>query len=100
MKPEILIEVRFRTESEGGRLTPVQGNFYACPLFIDGIGFDCRIYLNNLSLQLGETYTVPVKFLNIESVQSRLVVGTKIVLWEGKDVADGSIVKILPFMEF
>ncbi len=95
MKEHALIDLRFRTESEGGRLTAVEGSFYACPMFIDGKGFDCRIYLESKALQLGEIYTVAVKFLDIDGVQSRLKIGNKIVLWEGKDVADGSILKVL-----
>jgi hypothetical protein len=94
MNPDVLIEVRFRTTNEGGRLTRIQGDFYGCPMFVNGAGFDCRLLLNGQTLELGVTYTVEAKFLCPEIALPALSVGTKITLWEGKDVADGRILGI------
>jgi hypothetical protein len=44
MKPDAIINVRFLTTAEGGRNTAVGGQFYACPLFFDNEGFDCRLF--------------------------------------------------------
>jgi hypothetical protein len=96
VKPDAMIDVRFRTTDEGGRETPISGgNFYACPLFIDGEGFDCRIFLQNNRIELGEWYRLPVKFLYPEYVKSKLLPGKTIILWEGKDIADGRIAEVL-----
>lgn len=94
MIPDAIIRVRFKTATESGRNTAVEGNFYACPLFIDGEAFDCRLFLSGKRLELGEYYEVPVKFLNRDVVLPKLVVGKEIVLWEGKDVAIGNIVAL------
>jgi hypothetical protein len=95
MTPDAYIEVRFRTTEEGGRKSPVVGAFYACPMFIDGEGFDCRLFIKGLKLNLGSYYEVPLKFLNREMALSRLSVGKIVTLWEGRDVADGKITKII-----
>lgn len=95
MTPDAYIEVKFRTTKEGGRKTPVTGEFYACPLFIDGVGYDCRLLIKGVELVLGRSYEVPVKFLNRDLVLPKLFIGKSVVLWEGKDVADGRVTKII-----
>jgi len=47
MIPDIIIAVRFFLPEEGGRKTPIRGEFYSCPLFLGEEGFDCRLILNN-----------------------------------------------------
>jgi hypothetical protein len=96
MNPDAIIDVRFKTTDEGGRKTPVVGNYYSCPLFVDGEGFDCRIFLGNQKVELGEWYQLPVKFLHREFVISKLSPGKPISLWEGKDVANGKVLEVLP----
>lgn len=94
MKADILIKVRFKTEIEGGRKGAITGSFYGCPLFVDGSGFDCRLFLDS-KIELGLTYEVPVKFMNPELVLPKLYPGKIFTLWEGKDVATGTVLKIL-----
>lgn len=94
MKPDAVIRVRFKKTEENGRNSAVEGAFYACPLFVDGQAFDCRLLLDGRRLELGSYYEVPVKFLFRDLVLSKLVVGKEVVLWEGKDVANGSIVSL------
>lgn len=95
MSPDAYIDVKFRTTEEGGRKTPVAGNYYACPMFIDGEGFDCRLLISGMSLALGTWYKVPVKFLNRDLALPNLVVGKVVTLWEGKDIADGKVLEIV-----
>ncbi|MDD5276205.1 MAG: hypothetical protein PHR16_08990 [Methylovulum sp.] len=94
MVPDAYIEIRFRTTEENGRKTTVSGDFYACPMFIDGEGFDCRLLIKGMELVLGTWYKVPVKFLNRDLVLPKLSVGKIVTLWEGKDIADGKVLKI------
>jgi len=94
MKYDAIIEVRFMTAEEGGRKTPVGGPFYACPLFVEGQGFDCRLLLEGRCLELGNVYEVPVKFMNSELALAKLAKGTGISLWEGRSVATGRILEI------
>lgn len=95
MKPDIIINVRFFTTAEGGRSTAVEGQFYACPLFVENEGFDCRLLLEGRRLELGSTYEVPVKFLYRELALPELTVGKEVLLWEGRNVAKGQVVKIV-----
>jgi hypothetical protein len=99
MSPDAYIEVKFRTTEDGGRKTPVTGEFYACPMFIDKEAYDCRLLIKGMILELGHLYIVPVKFLNRDSVLPKLFVGKNIVLWEGRDVADGKVTKIMPELQ-
>ena len=84
MNSDIKANIRFFTTPEGGRLTdvgrvPSSDNaselagpgYYACPLMIDGMYFDCRIPLQGKTLVLGETYELQIKFLDRQTVLPR-----------------------------
>lgn len=94
MEPDIYIKIRFRTTAEGGRKTSVAGDFYGCPLIIDNEAYDCRLLIKDTTIELGQFYEIPVKLLNRGLALPKLYVGKKIMLWEGKEVADGEIIKI------
>lgn len=95
MEPDIYIKVKFRTTSEGGRKTPVSGDFYACPMIIDDKAYDCRLLIKDMTLELGQRYEVPVKFLNKDLIVPNLSVGKRVILWEGKEIADGQVTRII-----
>lgn len=97
MKPDALIKVRFKTTAEGGRQGPIVigEKPYGCPLFVEGEAFDCRLLVNGQTLQLGESYELPVKFLNPDLVVSKLSPGKPVKLWEGKDIATGEVVRLV-----
>ncbi|MGQ3051681.1 MAG: hypothetical protein ACT6S0_07840 [Roseateles sp.] len=95
MKPDAIINVRFLTTAEGGRSTAVEGQYYACPLFVDSEGFDCRLLLEGRRLELGAASEVPVKFLYRDLALPKLAVGKEVLLWEGRNVAKGQVVKIV-----
>jgi hypothetical protein len=94
MKPDAIIEVRFKTADEGGRKTPLIGEFYSCPLFVDGEAFDCRIFLETRCVEPGERHRLPVKFLHRDLVIHKLSPGKPITLWEGKHIAIGKVVEL------
>jgi hypothetical protein len=97
VKANAIIEIRFKTTNEGGRTMPIglsKVPFYSCPLLVNGQAFDCRIFLDNKVLKLGEVYKLPVKFMNPELVLSLLSIGKYVTLWEGKEVADGKVLEI------
>jgi hypothetical protein len=91
MQPDIIIAVRFLSVSEGGRKGPIRGGIYGCPMIIDGEAFECRLLLDQSSLQLGETYEIKVKFMNPDIVLPKLSIGKEFTLWEGKTIAKGQI---------
>jgi hypothetical protein len=93
MTPDITIEVRFKTPSEGGRNGPVIGARFGCPMLIAGQAFDCRLLTSGRTLELGKTYEVPVKFLNADLALPKLTSGMEITLWEGKEIATGRVLR-------
>lgn len=94
MNPEAVIEVRFKTTAEGGREGAVIGEYYGCPLVVDGEAFECRLLLGGRTLQLGETYEVAVKFMNPALVLPKLVPEKPIALWAGKEIANGKVLRL------
>jgi hypothetical protein len=92
---DIIIEVRFKTPSEGGRKSSISGNVYSCPLLIDGAAFDCRILLGDKRIELGHTYDLEVRFLFRDLALPHLALGRAISLWEGKEIANGKIKAIV-----
>lgn len=96
MKPEAIIRIRFLTAEEGGRKTAIEGSRYGCPIIVNQQGYDCRFLLDGEGrFDLGETYEIPVKFLNPGLALKELKEGTEISLWEGKTIARGEVIKIL-----
>lgn len=95
MKPDAVIEVRFLTYNEGGRLMPINSESYGCPLIVGKLGFDCRFILDQkICFTLGETYQISVKFLDYEDAVKHLKEGSSISLWEGKTIAIGEVVNL------
>jgi len=95
---DAIIEVRFKTPSEGGRKSPISGNVYSCPLLIDGEGFDCRIPLGDRRIELGQTYDLEVRFLFRDLAMPHLAPGRAISLWEGREIANGKIKAVAPVL--
>lgn len=94
MNADAILSVRFRTPEEGGRKTSVGGDHYSCPFVIGDGAFDCRIFLEGRTLELGRTYEVPVRFLNANMVGPLLREGLTFALWEGKLIADGVVLSV------
>ena len=85
--------VRCHTTAEGGRLSDIRGtSHYGAPVFVDGQGFDCRIPLNGRVLPLGETLELELHFLNPKAAIPRLPSGAHFTLWEGKTIAEGTVI--------
>lgn len=97
MKPEVTIRVRFGTTAEDGRKQAViikDQPLYRCVLRIGDHAFDCRILLQNKTLQLGESYELPIKFVSPDLALPNLRPGLSISLWEGKNIASGEVVTV------
>lgn len=94
MEPDITIEVRFKTAGEGGRGGPVRGPQFSCPMFISDEAFDCRLLIGSRTLELGVKYQLPVKFLNSSLALPNVTPGQEIILWEGKPIATGRVLRV------
>lgn len=88
------IDVLFLTPEEGGRQKNFVDDWYGCPMGVRGKFFDCRLDLRGRTVHLGERILLPVKFLNPDQVLSVIKNGDKVVLWEGRTIARGTIVKV------
>jgi len=97
MKPDAIIKVRFKTTAEGGRQGPliIGETPYGCPLFVEGEAFDCRLLVRAQTLELGNAYELPIKFLNPRAALSKLSPGKPVILWEGKRIATGEVVRLV-----
>jgi hypothetical protein len=94
MLSDVTLQIRLFAANEGGRQSDITGQFYACPILVDDEAFDCRMYLPEEGLKLGQTYIVPVKFLNPDLVLPKLIPGKEVGLWEGKQIGTGSVVSV------
>jgi len=95
MMSDVTIKIRFKTNAEGGRQAKVEIALipYGCLLVVDGEAFDCRVLQKERVLELGKTYELPVKFLRPDLVLPKLSPGKQISLWEGKEIATGSVIR-------
>jgi len=93
-KPDVIIEVRFKTTAEGGRKGPVYIKQFRCPIAVDNELFDGCIPLNGQRLELGQIYQLPVWFLWPDLVLPKLSVGKAVKLWDGKDIAEGKVIEL------
>jgi hypothetical protein len=89
---DVLIDVKFFSTDKGGRKSPTPEKFFSCPLEIDGVKYDCRLFLGEIgSISPGQSKLgVPVKFLD-SNVVLKLSVGMKFYLWEIGYIAEGVI---------
>ena len=97
MKPDAIIKVRLKTTGEGGRQGPIViGEApYGCTLFVGGEAFDCRFLMRAQTLELGNAYELPIKFLNPQLALPTLSPGKPVMLWEGKEIATGKVVRLV-----
>lgn len=98
LNPEALMKIRLYTSEEGGRNGPIFSKYYSCPLLLDVNDnlYDCRIILNGITMNLGEEYVVPVKFLDFENAKRKIIIGKEILIWEGRWIGRGEIIKLYP----
>jgi hypothetical protein len=91
-----VIRVRWKPTSEGGRegRIVIGQDLYRCTLIVKGEAFDCRLLVTSRTFELGETYDVPVKFLNPGLVLPELSVRSAVTLGEGKDVGAGEVIEL------
>jgi hypothetical protein len=93
---DMVIGVCFLLPEEGGRNSAIDvgEKGYGCVLLADSKAFECRVLSEPVTLELGERYELPVKFLNRTLAQATVRQGTEIRLWEGKDIAMGQVLRV------
>jgi hypothetical protein len=96
-KHEAILRVRFYTKKERGlkeAIAPAHG-WWTVTLFAgdDTIGYDARLLMADLRIELGETYELPAMFLSPELVRERFEPGTDFRIWLGRDIGRGTFVR-------
>ncbi|MCT6518112.1 MULTISPECIES: hypothetical protein [Enterobacterales] len=94
------------TTQLGGRRSPMTSSrpyhcplFFASPIEIAQHGFDCRILINELEINLypGETANnIPIIFLSPEEIFPYLKINMSFNIWENGYIGEGIITKIFP----
>ena len=94
MKSDIIAEIQFYHEKDGGRKNSLPQNFFGCPMIIKDKKYDCRILLNDIGkINPGDKVIVPIKFLDSETVLNVLEKDDKFNLWEMSIIAEGKVIK-------
>ena len=99
MQADILAEVYFKKTSEGGRAINIKGtssdSSYGCSLFIANEGFECRLMIGNQLFELNKHYVMQIKLMRSTVALSKLTINSSFLLWEGKIIATGRVIKIV-----
>lgn len=91
MRTDAIADILFYKTSDGGRKSHIFGEFYACPIIINDVGYDCRINIKGKLIELGKCYELEITFLNRESAMKSIKVGKEFDIWEGKIIGKGAV---------
>lgn len=92
---DIIAKVRFFTTEEGGRKGPTPESFFGCPMIIKGAKYDCRLLLDEIGpIKPGGEATVPIIFLDSETVLAFLKNDDNFELWEMRTIAEGKVINV------
>jgi len=95
IKPDIVAQVRFYANEEGGRKEPTGKDFFGCPLLINNQYYDCRLLLFEIgAVYSGQTVIVPIKFLDSQTVLQFIKVGDEFWLWDRRIFAEGKVIEL------
>lgn len=96
INPDFFARINLLSAADGGRKGATPKAFFNCSLLFDKSLFDCRIILEkNKKLEPGDKEIVPVKMLNIELAQEKLVEGMEFEIWDGRVVGSGTITMVV-----
>jgi len=96
MNPDILARIRLHDVGHVHR-KELRPPYFSCPFRFEGESFDCRILLEAAAPRLvaGAVAVLPIAFLNPPLVKDRLRPGSKFLLWDLGDFAEGVVIEIL-----
>jgi len=96
IKPDVLLDIKFYTTDAGGRTLPTASNFYGCVFEFQGKNHDGRLLLENIgSIYPGDSKkSVPLKFLDPDSILKDLTVGSILKIREGRYIGEAVVAQI------
>jgi hypothetical protein len=94
---EAVVRIRLLTKKEHGLKEPLESanGWISVTLFggTDAFGYDCRLLIAELRLELGETYDLPAIFLAPGMALERFPPGTEFRIWrQGRIIGRGLFV--------
>jgi hypothetical protein len=100
-KADAVVRLTLRATEKGGRKSAIPAIVYRCPVFFGDQrkeANDCAFFLDEIESKAepgGSSITVPIKFLAPELVADKLRPGAKFALWEGRDIGEAEVLKVL-----
>ncbi|MGD0617806.1 MAG: hypothetical protein ABSB67_09115 [Bryobacteraceae bacterium] len=95
LRPDVIAEVWLYRTEDGGRKSPTPPDRWGCIFQHEGEDFDCRLLLAGRAIAPGDRANVAIKFLRPDLIKSRLAVGSRFKLREGRIIGEGVIDGIL-----
>jgi|SRR5580658_5080458 hypothetical protein len=96
IKPDIIANLRFFSESEGGRESTTPPDYLGCIFEYEQENFECRLLLEDVGpIAPGGKGSVPITFLRPDLLKQRLHVGSSFRLRALRPIAEGIVEKIL-----
>ena len=97
VSPDIYVSVKFYSSSENGRRLPTNSKTFGVIFVIGESKHDCRLLLSEIGpISPGETKSsVPIKFLCPDMVIPKIKVGMEFNLWDMREIASGTVEKII-----
>lgn len=92
---DIIAEIKFYLEKDGGRKGATPDKFFGCPTVINDNYYDSRLLLADIGpIKPGDKVIVPVKFLDPQTVLKFLKEGDGFKLWETGNIAAGKVIRV------
>jgi len=88
------IRIRFLSEAEGGRKSPITAKRFTCPMLVDNEYFDCSLILDGISFDIGQEYDVNVVFLSPDQIKKHIFPGKEVVFWDLREIANGTVLDV------
>jgi hypothetical protein len=95
IQPDIYADVTLYPIEQGGRLSPLIGEWFGCPCKIqkdDVNAWDCRFILNGDPMQAGETRRLGVWCLSREKAIELFKTAGRFYLWELRIIGEAAVI--------
>ena len=99
LSPDVIADVTLYSTENGGRQTPLRGDlrpWFSCPCKIrkeDDRGWECRLLVDGVVFEPGETRRVGISFLSREQAVPIFFAAKNFFLWEGRIIGEARIVE-------
>jgi hypothetical protein len=94
-RTDITAQVTLLPVGSSPRKNAISGEWFGCPVEIDGAKYDVRFYLPSSGrVDLGSTATMEAKFLDPDMVMPLLHRGKEFTLWERGPIGHGKVIEV------